>query len=592
MGFSSRRLPAFAAAAPLAVLLAFVPAGARGAGDEDLRNASGNDANLHIVRQLLERGADPNAPDTLGRTAVHRAADGGAARTLETLLANGGGADARDDDGNTPLHWAASIRDTTKVLEGKSVASLRVLLEGGADPNVANRDGDTPLHVAARDHGGSPGLELLLRAGADPNEANRWGNTPLHAAVGPHGRQSAEAVRALTDAGADPEAVNRDGLTPLLFFARNGTNTGEIAALLLRAGADPDRKAPNGDTPLHIAVDKAPSSGEAEVVDALLAGGADPCVKDARGFIPYNVAREGGWSHRALDRAHGYDRACDLKEQARDAVADARAGEEALGLTRDQRRRVQEGLAAEGFDPGPADGSFGPRTRGAIGGWQEARNDAATGYLDEGQARALLGGGAEAAPPADLPECVDAGDHRHCLVEIDNRPGCHVYGHVEVGAHEYEWSGGCEDGLAHGKGTLSDASGDEGTGTLSRGHRHGHWVERFADGTVGEGPYVDGERHGHWVVRFADGAVEEGPLVDGVRHGHWVERFADGRVAEGPYVDGKLHGHWVGRDADGDVYEGPFVDGKKHGQWVLRYADGSCSMYEHVEDELVSSGSC
>ena len=44
--------------------------------------------------------------------------------------------------------------------------------------------------------------------------------------------------------------------------------------------------------------------------------------------------------------------------------------EAALGLTRADRRLIQSSLAAEGFDPGPADGMFGRRTRAAIGQWR------------------------------------------------------------------------------------------------------------------------------------------------------------------------------------------------------------------------------
>ena len=40
--------------------------------------------------------------------------------------------------------------------------------------------------------------------------------------------------------------------------------------------------------------------------------------------------------------------------------------EEGLNLDRAARRRIQQGLAAGGFDPGGADGLFGPRTRAAI----------------------------------------------------------------------------------------------------------------------------------------------------------------------------------------------------------------------------------
>ena len=56
--------------------------------------------------------------------------------------------------------------------------------------------------------------------------------------------------------------------------------------------------------------------------------------------------------------------------------------EEGLGLDRAARRHVQEGLRAAGFDPGGADGMFGPRTRSAIRSWQTSRGERATGYLD------------------------------------------------------------------------------------------------------------------------------------------------------------------------------------------------------------------
>ena len=68
---------------------------------------------------------------------------------------------------------------------------------------------------------------------------------------------------------------------------------------------------------------------------------------------------------------------------------DPRLVEAALGLDRAMRRRVQQGLAAAGFSPGPADGVFGPDTRAAIRRWQASGSAAATGYLDAASAQAL-----------------------------------------------------------------------------------------------------------------------------------------------------------------------------------------------------------
>ena len=73
-------------------------------------------------------------------------------------------------------------------------------------------------------------------------------------------------------------------------------------------------------------------------------------------------------------------------------VAQARGGSgerNAAALTRGDRRRIQSALAAQGFDPGPADGVFGPRTSRAIKAWQASNGYAATGVLTGEQAVAL-----------------------------------------------------------------------------------------------------------------------------------------------------------------------------------------------------------
>ena len=63
--------------------------------------------------------------------------------------------------------------------------------------------------------------------------------------------------------------------------------------------------------------------------------------------------------------------------------------EDGLGLDRASRREIQEGLEVAGFDPGGADGMFGPRTRSAIRSWQTSRGTRATGYLDAASVASL-----------------------------------------------------------------------------------------------------------------------------------------------------------------------------------------------------------
>ena len=73
--------------------------------------------------------------------------------------------------------------------------------------------------------------------------------------------------------------------------------------------------------------------------------------------------------------------------------------EEELGLNEAARRQIQQGLRSAGFDPGGADGLFGPRTRAAIRSWQSAHGGRSTGYLNGLQVEALRGRG-ESWPPA------------------------------------------------------------------------------------------------------------------------------------------------------------------------------------------------
>ena len=86
--------------------------------------------------------------------------------------------------------------------------------------------------------------------------------------------------------------------------------------------------------------------------------------------------------------------------------------EDGLNLERSARRQIQQGLAAGGFDPGGADGLFGPRTRAAIRRWQSSRGARSTGYLDGPSAEALRSVGAAglavAATAAPAPPPVPA----------------------------------------------------------------------------------------------------------------------------------------------------------------------------------------
>ena len=106
--------------------------------------------------------------------------------------------------------------------------------------------------------------------------------------------------------------------------------------------------------------------------------------------------------------------------QMPEATVTPESVEAELALSRADRRLIQSSLAAEGFDPGPADGVFGRRTRAAIGQWQAARGEEPTGYLDAEAAKSLLALGTKPEPEAAAKAELEAQDpDRQTEAELD-----------------------------------------------------------------------------------------------------------------------------------------------------------------------------
>jgi ankyrin repeat protein len=129
-----------------------------------------------IVRLLVDAGASPE--DVVnGYSLVHLAA-----RHVEVLriileFHNRVNVNHKDDDGWTPLMWAASWEEPQ---EG-SAEHLRLLLRAGADTKAQDSDGQTVLHKAARAGVASNMAVLLACPDIDVNQTSRgrWGSTPL-----------------------------------------------------------------------------------------------------------------------------------------------------------------------------------------------------------------------------------------------------------------------------------------------------------------------------------------------------------------------------------------------------------------------------
>lgn len=162
------------------------------AGFTALYSAAGSDYGLSTAAALLSHGAKPNAKNMHGGTALHQAASQGAIKVIELLLANKADVNAGDNEGYTPLHGAVSYgkNDTRKTV-------VEILLKSGANVNAkTTRDGETPFHKAI-DRGDVEIVKLLLNYGADVNAVSKFGVSSLYFA-----RNSPVVLELLKEHGA------------------------------------------------------------------------------------------------------------------------------------------------------------------------------------------------------------------------------------------------------------------------------------------------------------------------------------------------------------------------------------------------------
>jgi uncharacterized protein len=240
-----------------------------------------------LVRTLVEKGADVNAAQADGTTALHWAAYRDDAETAALLVKAGANVNAANRFGVPPLALAST---------NGNAAVVKLLLDGGADASATMKGGETVLMMAARS-GSVEAVKALLVRGAKHDVRERRGQTALMWAAS---EGHAAVVRALIEAGADINATLDSGFTPFFFAVREGRI--DVARALLEAGIDvnaplrrrekpegpPDnasyRPADRGTSPLLLAV----QNGHFELAIALVDAGANP--NDVQtGFTPLHA---------------------------------------------------------------------------------------------------------------------------------------------------------------------------------------------------------------------------------------------------------------------------------------------------------------
>ena len=295
-------------------------------GDNQERKRVAAQRSLQMLQCLIDAGADMNAENHGGRTALHEALLQRDYEVANILIDSGADVNLMCE-GLPPLHRALSNfwgqeDDTT----GQIIEIAEKLIAFGANVNAVNHDGNMPLHLAVKKHMPVRMLQSLIKAGADLNAKDILGKTPLHLAsahrigedssfrlsqclieagadvnVEDHGGRTAlheallqrdyEVANILIDSGADVNLMG-EGLPPLHialsnFWGQEVDMIIEIAEKLIAFGANVNAVGRNGDMPLHLAVKK---HMPLRMLQSLIKAGADVTAVNRSGNTPFYIA--------------------------------------------------------------------------------------------------------------------------------------------------------------------------------------------------------------------------------------------------------------------------------------------------------------
>jgi ankyrin repeat protein len=285
---------------------------------------------LAAVRALIKGGADVNAAQGDGMTALHYAAINGDAEMTSMLLYAGANVGAKTRIGGyTPLHLAAQLGHATVIAP---------LMAAGAPVGAVTATGTTPLMQAAHS-GNQDAVRILIENGADLNaKETANGQTALMFAAA---SDRVDVVKMLIARGADLHTTSRvedfakltmefdadqngvprpqqptnpndvpgvtrpynyneligkhGGLAALHFAARQGAMA--TAEALVKAGANLNQRgAGDKTTPIVVAA----INGHFDLVGYFLDNGADPNLPSEGGVTPLYAVINVQWQPRSF----------------------------------------------------------------------------------------------------------------------------------------------------------------------------------------------------------------------------------------------------------------------------------------------------
>jgi len=234
-------------------------------------------SDLHVVKNLLERQADPKIQDNKGKTVLHCAIESRNPEIIKLILEHTPQlVNQKRVGGMTALHDAVEEGD---------VDVVKKLLEYKANPNIKDNKERTALHYAMES--GSSQIIKLIAEKVTPELDNekKAGLTALHDAVE---KVDLDGIKNLLADKADLNITDDKERTALHCAIISGNP--QILELILEKALPEwvNQKRAGGLTALHDAVKK----GDVDVVKKLLEHKADPGQADDQGETVLDYAIE------------------------------------------------------------------------------------------------------------------------------------------------------------------------------------------------------------------------------------------------------------------------------------------------------------
>jgi serine/threonine protein kinase len=270
--------------------------------------------NIDVVRDYLNQGGDPNAKDDNTSILVCSLNENRSNRDIvELLIAKGADVNARDNQGLTPLDFAAFgyRKDLVDLLIAKGadvsvskdqsqrLLTAKTFSDGSVQADVSvSKDQRQRLLSSSIRHGWKDLAELMIAKGADVNASTHQGESLLFQALA---GSKKDIVKLLIAKGADVNARTNYGADPLSVVVGYGWK--DVAELMIAKGANVNNRGGYGGvTPLNSAA----RNGRTDLVKLLIVKGADVNVRDKSGKTPMSIAAAGGhWDAVELLESYG-----------------------------------------------------------------------------------------------------------------------------------------------------------------------------------------------------------------------------------------------------------------------------------------------